>query len=124
MIYLVAKTVQNPSAFQNLIDYTPDPTNPMQELSRVHCHYTLGCPYNHNLVEALLETGYGKITISDDVVLATASRQEWHSLVRNLNSSSSNPRIKQFVTYLINTFPEIFSDIPRTMSGDGQLMLR
>lgn len=124
MIHLVAKTQQNAAAFAKLIDYPPDPTNPMAEVSRVHCHYTLGFPYNHALVEELLECGYGRLTISDDVVLATANRQDWHNIARCLNNCDPNSRFKKFVTVLVNGFPEIFNDIPRTMQGDGQLMLR
>jgi hypothetical protein len=122
-IVLVAKTIQSPEAFAKLIDYQPDSQDPMAIVSKIHCHYTLGMTYYHPFVEQMLEHGYLQVTISDDVVLATANRKDWHNFVRDLNKTD-NINVKKLVSLLVGSFPEIFHDLPRTMSSDGQLMLR
>lgn len=123
MIVLVAKTVQDPNALSELV-YEEDNINnenPLGDLKRIHCFYTLGFPFRQQLLEVLLNSGYLICTSTHELILATASKQDWHNAVKYINMEV---KFRPLVTVLINTFSEIFNDIPRTMTGDGQLMLR
>jgi hypothetical protein len=118
-IYLLAKTCPNINAIKELFD--SEEMDFLGDATGSHTFWCLAMPLSQKLLVAILDSGAGCVSFTQDWLFVSGSTKHWHTIARHILKHDVLS-IRKFGTFLIQTYPEIFNELPVTSNPDGTLV--
>lgn len=126
MIYLLGKMQPNHPGVESLVDNSAPQNDPLAIFGvagELHKYWTLGFKFSAKLLEIILEAGVGRVTFTQAEIMISANIPEWCTIARAL-LSEHYLQVRKFGTILVQTFPELFKNLSRSLNPDGTIVLR
>lgn len=127
MLLLLGKMVFDGNAIRTLRpddDISPDkPFSVFQRAIPTHTFWTVGMPNSDPLMREFLLSYRACVFVDHETLVITSNTDGWHEIAQKL-SDSDNKHVRQFATLLVQTFPQIFEGLKRTLKSDGTLAIR
>lgn len=93
------------------------------ELLVNHTFWTIAFPGDGPLLTLLLDRGMGRITVEGSWIVVTAFTEDWYDIADWI-CSDPNKALKTMGSVLVQSYPELFGKLSRTLQTDGTLVIR
>lgn len=120
MLRLLGKSTWDSAAIESLgakRDYSR-PFSVFKGAESCHTFWTIGMPMSDPLLNEICKSFRAVLWYDHEFLVVTTNTDGWYEIAQKM-SDSDDKHMRQFVTILIQTFPEIFKDLNRRLRTDG-----
>lgn len=87
-----------------------------------HTFWTVGMPMSERLMAEFLRSYRAAVYYDHEYLVVTSNTDGWHEIAQKM-SFSEEPVIRKFVPVLIQSLPQIFHNLRRTVRTDGTMAI-